>query len=110
MLGRHALAKVHGASFEALNDFKNLERSFRDTVAQFQLQALGEPHLHQFEPQGLTGMILLSESHISIHTWPEYGTAAVDVFTCGGRDSSAIAYFFCKTFCECEVEIRLVDR
>lgn len=110
MLGRHALAKVHGASFESLNDFKNLERSFRDTVAHFGLQALGEPHLHQFEPQGLTGMILLSESHISIHTWPEHGSAAVDVFTCGGRDSSAIAYFFCKRFCGGEVEINLVDR
>ena len=110
MLGRHALARLHGASFDALNDLKNLERSFRDTVAHFKLQALGDLHLHQFEPQGLTGIILLSESHISIHTWPEHGMAAVDVFTCGGRDSSVIANFFCKTFCECEVEIELVER
>ncbi len=38
---------------------------------------------HQFEPQGVTGLALLAESHISIHTWPECGYAAVDVFTCG---------------------------
>ena len=38
---------------------------------------------HQFQPQGVTGLALLAESHISIHTWPESGYAAVDVFTCG---------------------------
>ena len=38
---------------------------------------------HQFQPQGVTGLALLAESHISIHTWPEAGYAAVDVFTCG---------------------------
>jgi S-adenosylmethionine decarboxylase len=38
---------------------------------------------HQFSPQGVTAICLLSESHISIHTWPEKGEAAVDVFTCG---------------------------
>ncbi len=38
---------------------------------------------HHFEPQGVTGLALLAESHISIHTWPESGYAAVDVFTCG---------------------------
>jgi S-adenosylmethionine decarboxylase len=38
---------------------------------------------HRFEPQGVTGLALLAESHISIHTWPESGYAAVDVFTCG---------------------------
>ncbi|MFM8543765.1 MAG: adenosylmethionine decarboxylase, partial [Vulcanococcus sp.] len=38
---------------------------------------------HRFDPQGVTGLALLAESHISIHTWPESGYAAVDVFTCG---------------------------
>jgi S-adenosylmethionine decarboxylase proenzyme len=38
---------------------------------------------HQFNPYGISGMIIISESHLSIHTWPEYGYAAVDIFTCG---------------------------
>ncbi len=38
---------------------------------------------HRFTPQGVTGIVAIAESHISIHTWPEYGYAAVDVFTCG---------------------------
>ncbi len=45
---------------------------------------------HQFTPHGVTGYLLLSESHISIHTWPEYAYAAVDVFTCGGNPKAAI--------------------
>ena len=38
---------------------------------------------HQFSPQGVTGVIAIAESHLCIHTWPEYGYAAVDIFTCG---------------------------
>ena len=38
---------------------------------------------HQFSPQGVTGVVAIAESHLCIHTWPEYGYAAVDIFTCG---------------------------
>ena len=42
-----------------------------------------DAHLHRYAPQGVAGVVLLAESHLSIHTWPEHGYAAVDVFTCG---------------------------
>lgn len=42
--------------------------------------------VHKFNPQGLSGVVLLSESHISVHTWPEVGYVGVDVFTCGEND------------------------
>ena len=95
-LGRHALAHISGAYFEDLNDAEKLAGVFRRTVSHFGLEALTTPHVHQFEPQGLTGIVLLAESHISIHTWPERGEAAVDVFTCGGHDSRKIIEFFCS--------------
>ncbi len=38
---------------------------------------------HEFSPFGISGMVVIAESHLSIHTWPEYGYAAVDIFTCG---------------------------
>lgn len=41
---------------------------------------------HQFAPQGVSGTIVIAESHMSVHTWPENGYAAVDIFTCGGID------------------------
>ena len=47
-------------------------------------------HFHQFEPQGITGVVLLAESHLSIHTWPEEGLITVDIFTCGAMDATCI--------------------
>lgn len=44
-----------------------------------------ETVFHKFSPQGVSGVVVISESHLAIHTWPEYGYAAVDIFTCGDR-------------------------
>jgi S-adenosylmethionine decarboxylase proenzyme len=41
---------------------------------------------HKFEPQGVTGLLLIAESHLSVHTWPEHGYAAVDLYTCGSTE------------------------
>lgn len=90
-LGIHALTHITEASFASLNDSENLIRSFNEIVSGFNLCAVSPPIVHQFEPYGLTGFILLAESHISIHTWPELGQAAIDVFTCGDRCSMSIA-------------------
>ena len=48
---------------------------------------------HQFEPQGVSAVYLLSESHLSVHTWPEYGYVALDIFTCGDDDNIALKAF-----------------
>lgn len=47
-------------------------------------------HFHQFTPPGVTGFLLLAESHISIHTWVEEGFAAIDIFTCGPMDTDKV--------------------
>lgn len=109
-LGRHALAHISGAEFDHLNSYKRLSGAFQRTVDHFKLTALYEPQIHAFEPQGLTGIVLLAESHISIHTWPERGEAAVDVFTCGGHDSRRIAEFFCTAIATSHLEIMVVER
>jgi S-adenosylmethionine decarboxylase len=95
-LGTHALVRVFNSDFDKLNCINRLREAFEFTVLEHGLVALSDPILHQFDPQGLTGIILLAESHLSIHTWPEKGEAAIDVFTCGGRPSSEIASTFCK--------------
>ena len=46
---------------------------------------------HQFSPQGVSGVVLIAESHVSVHTWPEYGYAAIDIFSCGDRVNPEIA-------------------
>lgn len=109
-LGKHALAHLTGADFDCLNDPERLSKAFQRTVSHFNLDALYEPQIHQFTPQGITGIILLAESHISIHTWPENGEAAVDVFTCGGRESRMIAEFFCTAIDNAHLDITVVER
>ena len=99
-----------GADFANLNDAERLLGAFKRTISNFGLDALYEPQIHRFEPQGLTGIVLLSESHISIHTWPERGEAAVDVFTCGGRDSRKIAEFFCTAIDNAHLDVTVVER
>ena len=57
---------------------KALTKAVRDSGA-----TMIQPFFHQFAPQGVSGIIVISESHFSVHTWPEFGYAAADVFTCG---------------------------
>ena len=83
-LGRHVLAEVYGCRFEALNDIQKVE----DIIVNAALEAGAEVRelvFHKFSPQGVSGVVVISESHLAIHTWPELGYAAVDVFTCGEK-------------------------
>ena len=82
-LGTHLLADLSGIAPERLRDCAALERLLRDAAGAAGAQVL-HGHFHSFGPgQGVTGVLLLAESHISIHTWPEVGFAAVDIFMCG---------------------------
>jgi S-adenosylmethionine decarboxylase len=83
-LGRHVLAEMYGCEPEMLD---NVER-VRDMMVAAALAAGAEVRevvFHQFSPQGVSGVVVISESHLAVHTWPELGYAAVDVFTCGDR-------------------------
>ena len=67
--------------------------------------------IHKFEPQGITGVILLEESHISIHTWPEKNFVAVDIYTCGDKAMPEMALdFLKKEFQPQKIKIKRVQR
>jgi S-adenosylmethionine decarboxylase len=81
-VGKHCILELYGCDGAKLDD----EDFLRVTITAAAKRAgatLLNLITHRFEPQGVTGLALLAESHISIHTWPESGYAAVDVFTCG---------------------------
>lgn len=80
--GRHVLAELTGCSAAVLNDVASLESCFRD-CAKKGGATLVSSHFHHFSPQGVSGVVVIAESHVTVHTWPEHGYAAVDVFTCG---------------------------
>lgn len=81
-IGKHCILELYGCDPARLDDEAFL-RSLITTAVQRAGATLLNLITHHFAPQGVTGLALLAESHLSIHTWPESGYAAVDVFTCG---------------------------
>ena len=81
--GVHLLVEIWGG--KGLDDLPRTETAMREAVAACGATLL-DLKLHRFQPQGITGVAMLSESHLTIHSWPETGYAAVDVFTCGSCD------------------------
>lgn len=81
--GVHLLIDLHGATH--LGDAAFIEATMRHCVEAARATLL-HIHLHRFEPDGVSGVAVLAESHISVHTWPENRYAAFDVFMCGDTD------------------------
>ncbi len=83
-LGRHVLAEIYGCEFDILNDLQKVEEIMVNAALEAGAE-VREFAFHKFSPQGVSGVVVISESHLAIHTWPELGYAAVDVFTCGEK-------------------------
>ena len=81
-VGKHCILELYDCDARKLDDEAFLKTTIT-TAAKRAGATLISLIAHRFEPQGVTGLALLAESHISIHTWPESCYAAVDVFTCG---------------------------
>ncbi|KFZ41557.1 MULTISPECIES: adenosylmethionine decarboxylase [Thermoactinomyces] len=88
--GRHVAMDAWGVDFDLLNDVQRLEEHLKDAAKACGATVLSVQS-HQFEPQGATVLVLLSESHLSIHTYPEKGFAALDCYTCGHTVDPMIA-------------------
>ncbi len=81
-LGLHILADIYGVDPARIDRVEDIKDLLETAVKVADLTKISS-HYYQFQPHGATGIILLAESHISIHTWPEHGIATVDVYTCG---------------------------
>ena len=93
--GTHLIIDLHGA--ERLNDIEHIEATLRRCVAASRATLL-HIHLHHFQPSGVSGVAVLAESHISVHTWPEKGFAAFDVFMCGDAEPRKALDVFKRAF------------
>ena len=92
-LGRHFLLELKDCDCKLLNDENSLKKLLREAAAECGADVLGDS-FHRFSPQGISGVVVIAESHLFIHTWPEHGYAAVDIFTCGTRVKPEIAVEF----------------
>ena len=89
-LGKHLLLELKDCDREVLNDLSFLKSVLPAVAIEAGATVLGES-FHQFNPHGVSGVVVIAESHLFIHTWPECGYAAVDIFTCGNTVEPAKA-------------------
>lgn len=81
-LGRHVLIEFYGCPSEIIENNALIEQHMRG-AADYSGATIVESVFHHFNPYGVSGAVIIAESHLTIHTWPEYGFASVDVYTCG---------------------------
>ena len=96
------IVDLHGA--EGLDDIDLIEATLRRCVEAAQATLL-HIHLYHFHPNGVSGVAVLAESHISIHTWPDIGYAALDVFMCGKATPDACIPVLRRAFKAKRVEV-----
>ena len=108
-MGHHILVSLYGISFRLLDDIDGIRAAFEEAV-----EACGATVLnrfsHKFQPQGVTIVYALAESHISIHTFPENGSCAIDVYTCGTLDTRKGMDVLINYFNPIEVSMQEVSR
>src|SRR5579871_503328 len=94
MIGQHLLADFYDVDPDRLVDGGLLSECLGEAARRGGMNPIGPPVLHRFDGGGLTGYLLLSESHIAFHTYPEHRYIALDIFSCGRADSKAALSVF----------------
>ena len=89
-LGTHIVCELSGCNAQALSDIDGVAAMMID-AARAANATIMESAFHRFQPQGVSGTVILAESHLSIHTWPEKGYAAMDFYTCGDHTDPWLA-------------------
>jgi S-adenosylmethionine decarboxylase proenzyme len=90
-LGNHILVEMYGCNRDTLNDAKTIESEMVKAAELINARVVNSS-AHNFSPQGVSAVVIIAESHLTMHTWPEYGYAAVDLFICTGTLEPMIAF------------------
>jgi S-adenosylmethionine decarboxylase len=111
MSGLEWIVEAHGCNPAALRDQHRLEQLFEALVGRLNLHPLGKTNWHQFpHTGGITGVSLLSESHIACHTFPEYGSLCLNIFCCRPRAGTDFEALLQQELGAVRVSVRQVDR
>jgi S-adenosylmethionine decarboxylase len=95
ILGRHLIVELVDCDRAVLDDAAAMEKHLNE-AARLSGATIVRSVFHRYNPQGVSGVVVIAESHVSLHTWPEYGYAAVDFFTCGDRVDPYMAHDYLK--------------
>lgn len=113
-LGKHLIIEFHDCDPDVLNDSDSCQTHLLEAVRLSGATVI-KPFFHKFSPHGVSGIVVIAESHFSVHTWPEYGYCAIDVFTCGDEIQAepAVSYlrrnFKADHFSVMEIKRGLLD-
>lgn len=95
-IGKHLIIDFYQCENKGLlNNKKELE-NLMETASILAKSTIIKKSFHKFKPQGVTGIVIVAESHLAIHTYPEYNYAAVDIFTCGKNTIPENAFHYLK--------------
>ncbi len=105
------IVEAYNCDPEALRDLPRLQKLFEEMTSELGLHPLAEPAFHQFPGEGgITGLALLSESHLACHTFPEFGSLCLNLFCCRPRPEWNFADKLKAVFGATSVQVRRVDR
>jgi len=94
-LGQHVLAEFFECDPNILNNIDMVEKLMTEAALECGATIV-QKCFHMFNPYGVSGVVIIAESHLAIHTWPELGYAAVDLFTCGDKCDPKVSYEYLK--------------
>lgn len=94
-MGRHVIAELWDCDLEKLNNVQFIEQTFVDAALRSGAE-VREVTFHKFAPHGVSGVVIISESHLTIHSFPEHGYASIDVYTCGDLDPTVAANYIAE--------------
>ena len=111
MRGIEWVIDAHGCDPAALTDLVRLRALFDRLIAELQLTPVADPAWHEFDaPGGITGFVILAESHLACHTFPEFGSICLNVFCCRPRPDWDVERVIAEMLGARSVEIRRVER
>ena len=108
-LGKHFLLELYDCPPDLLSDPAALAETMADAAKKMGATIV-ESNFHHFNPLGVSGVIIIKESHLTIHTWPEYGYAAIDVFTCGPIEIDRGIDYLTKALLAGQSEVKKLGR
>ena len=94
-LGKALAVEFYNCNRDILNDVQVVEQLLKEAALEAKATIV-ESVFHLFNPHGVSGVVVIAESHLAIHTWPEYGYAAIDIFTCGSTIDPWVACHYLK--------------
>ncbi|MFA9457175.1 adenosylmethionine decarboxylase [Halalkalibacter sp. APA_J-10(15)] len=108
-MGRHVIAELWGCDEHKLNNMSFIEQVFVDAALKAGAE-VREVAFHKFAPHGVSGVVIISESHLTIHSFPEHGYASIDVYTCGDLDPTVASNFIADSLQASTSEVIEVPR